>query len=84
MRWLPTSAIKWAPSAISWRTCCSRRMALAGTVYLTGDGDSYHAACAAAMAFETIAGLRASRSARCPSWSTGHHGCALPQSPARW
>ena len=30
----------------------------AGTVYLTGDGDSYHAACAAAMAFETIAGLR--------------------------
>jgi glucosamine--fructose-6-phosphate aminotransferase (isomerizing) len=28
----------------------------AGTVYLTGDGDSYHAACAAAMAFETIAG----------------------------
>lgn len=30
----------------------------AGTVYLTGDGDSYHAACAATMAFETIAGLR--------------------------
>ena len=27
-------------------------------MYLTGDGDSYHAACAAAMAFETIAGLR--------------------------
>ena len=30
--------------------------AMAGAVYLTGDGDSYHAACAAAMAFETIAG----------------------------
>jgi glutamine---fructose-6-phosphate transaminase (isomerizing) len=30
----------------------------AETAYLTGDGDSYHAACAAAMAFETIAGLR--------------------------
>lgn len=28
------------------------------TVYLTGDGDSYHAGCAAAMAFETIAALR--------------------------
>lgn len=27
------------------------------TVYLTGDGDSYHAACAAAMAFDTITGL---------------------------
>ncbi len=31
--------------------------ASAGAVYLTGDGDSYHAACATAMAFETIAGL---------------------------
>jgi glutamine---fructose-6-phosphate transaminase (isomerizing) len=29
-----------------------------GTVYLTGDGDSFHAGCAAAMAFETIGGLR--------------------------
>jgi glucosamine--fructose-6-phosphate aminotransferase (isomerizing) len=28
-----------------------------GTVYLTGDGDSYHAACAAEMAFESIAGV---------------------------
>jgi len=27
-----------------------------GTVYLTGDGDSYHAACAAEMAFESLAG----------------------------
>jgi len=26
-----------------------------GTVYLTGDGDSYHAACAAEMAFESLA-----------------------------
>jgi glutamine---fructose-6-phosphate transaminase (isomerizing) len=31
--------------------------AAAGTVYLTGDGDSYHAACAAEMAFESIAGV---------------------------
>jgi glutamine---fructose-6-phosphate transaminase (isomerizing) len=31
--------------------------ASADTVYLTGDGDSYHAACASAMAFETIADL---------------------------
>jgi glucosamine--fructose-6-phosphate aminotransferase (isomerizing) len=30
--------------------------AAAGTIYLTGDGDSYHAACAAEMAFESIAG----------------------------
>jgi glucosamine--fructose-6-phosphate aminotransferase (isomerizing) len=28
-----------------------------GTVYLTGDGDSYHAACAAEMAFESLAGV---------------------------
>jgi glutamine---fructose-6-phosphate transaminase (isomerizing) len=31
--------------------------AATGTVYLTGDGDSYHAACAAEMAFESIAGV---------------------------
>jgi glucosamine--fructose-6-phosphate aminotransferase (isomerizing) len=30
--------------------------ASAGTVYLTGDGDSYHASCAAEMAFESIGG----------------------------
>jgi glucosamine--fructose-6-phosphate aminotransferase (isomerizing) len=29
----------------------------AGPVYLTGDGDSYHAACAAEMAFESLAGV---------------------------
>lgn len=29
----------------------------AGAVYLTGDGDSYHAACAAEMAFESLAGV---------------------------
>src|SRR3712207_5057552 len=28
------------------------------TVYLTGDGDSYHASCAAEMAFQTIADVR--------------------------
>jgi glucosamine--fructose-6-phosphate aminotransferase (isomerizing) len=28
-----------------------------GTVYLTGDGDSYHASCAAEMAFESIGGV---------------------------
>src|SRR5271155_909840 len=27
------------------------------TVYLTGDGDSYHASCAVEMAFESIAGV---------------------------
>jgi glutamine---fructose-6-phosphate transaminase (isomerizing) len=31
--------------------------AATGTVYLTGAGDSYHAACAAEMAFESIAGV---------------------------
>ena len=31
--------------------------ASAGQVYLTGDGDSYHAACAAEMAFESLAGV---------------------------
>jgi glucosamine--fructose-6-phosphate aminotransferase (isomerizing) len=31
--------------------------ASAGAVYLTGDGDSYHAACAAEMAFESLAGV---------------------------
>jgi glutamine---fructose-6-phosphate transaminase (isomerizing) len=30
--------------------------ASAGTVYLTGDGDSYHASCASEMAFESIGG----------------------------
>jgi glutamine---fructose-6-phosphate transaminase (isomerizing) len=33
-----------------------REWAGTGTVYLTGDGDSYHAACAAEMAFESLAG----------------------------
>jgi glutamine---fructose-6-phosphate transaminase (isomerizing) len=28
-----------------------------GTVYLTGDGDSFHAACAAEMAFESLGGV---------------------------
>jgi glucosamine--fructose-6-phosphate aminotransferase (isomerizing) len=31
--------------------------AAVGSVYLTGDGDSYHASCAAEMAFETIGGV---------------------------
>jgi glucosamine--fructose-6-phosphate aminotransferase (isomerizing) len=30
--------------------------ASAGTVYLTGDGDSYHASCAAEMALKSIGG----------------------------
>jgi len=34
-----------------------RECASAGPVYLTGDGDSYHAACAAEMAFESLAGV---------------------------
>lgn len=34
-----------------------REWARTGTVYLTGDGDSYHASCAAEMAFESIAGV---------------------------
>jgi glutamine---fructose-6-phosphate transaminase (isomerizing) len=34
----------------------TREWAGTGTVYLTGDGDSYHAACAAGMAFESLAG----------------------------
>jgi glutamine---fructose-6-phosphate transaminase (isomerizing) len=33
----------------------AREWAGTGTVYLTGDGDSYHAACAAEMAFESLA-----------------------------
>lgn len=35
----------------------ARECASAGPVYLTGDGDSYHAACAAEMAFESLAGV---------------------------
>jgi glutamine---fructose-6-phosphate transaminase (isomerizing) len=34
-----------------------RECASAGPVYLTGDGDSYHAACAAELAFESLAGI---------------------------
>jgi glutamine---fructose-6-phosphate transaminase (isomerizing) len=34
----------------------AREWAGTGTVYLTGDGDSYHAACAAEMGFESLAG----------------------------
>ena len=34
----------------------AQEWAMAGAVYLTGDGDSYHAACAAEMAFESLAG----------------------------
>lgn len=34
-----------------------RDCARVGPVYLTGDGDSYHAACAAEMAFESLAGV---------------------------
>lgn len=35
----------------------SQLCATTSFVYLTGDGDSYHAACAAEMAFESLAGL---------------------------
>jgi glucosamine--fructose-6-phosphate aminotransferase (isomerizing) len=35
----------------------AQEWASAGTVYLTGAGDSYHAACAAEMAFESVAGV---------------------------
>jgi glutamine---fructose-6-phosphate transaminase (isomerizing) len=34
-----------------------RECASTGRVYLTGDGDSYHAACATEMAFESLAGV---------------------------
>lgn len=45
---------------LSDRVCTAlsrQEWAATGTVYLTGDGDSYHASCAAEMAFETIAGV---------------------------
>jgi glucosamine--fructose-6-phosphate aminotransferase (isomerizing) len=35
----------------------AQEWARTGTVFVTGDGDSYHAACAAQMAFESLAGV---------------------------
>ena len=40
-----------------WEALTDSEWAAVKKVYLTGDGDSYHAACAAEMAFKTIAGV---------------------------